>query len=45
MGIKQIAGIVAAVAIIGFVVMLVIGLLPDWIDQIWDQITSLFDVF
>ena len=42
-GIGQIAGIVAGVVIIGVVISVITGLLPDWIDQIWEWVSGLFD--
>ncbi len=42
-GIGQIAGIVAAVVIVGVIVSTITGLLPNWIGEIWTMITGLFD--
>ena len=42
-GIGQIAGIVAGIVIIGVVISVVTGRLPNWIDQLWEWITGLFD--
>jgi len=42
-GIGQIAAIVAAVVIIGVIISVVTGFLPDWIEQLWTWITELFD--
>lgn len=36
MGVKQIAATVAAIVIIGAVVVAITGNLGEWIDQIWD---------
>jgi len=44
-GIGQIAAIVAAIIIIGVIISIVTGLMPDWISYLWDQITGLFDSF
>ncbi|MCL1975341.1 MAG: hypothetical protein FWG61_04170 [Firmicutes bacterium] len=41
-GIGQLAGIVAAVVIIGVVVSTITGLLPEWINDIWQWISDLF---
>jgi len=42
-GIGQIAAIVAGVVIIGVVITVVTGFLPEWIDDLWTWITELFD--
>jgi len=42
-GIGQLAAAVAAVVIIGVMTMTITGLLPDWIGQIWSQITLWFE--
>jgi len=42
-GIGQIAAIVAGVVIIGVIISVVTGFLPDWIEQLWSWITELFD--
>ena len=41
-GIGQIAAIVAGIVIIGVVISVVSGRLPDWIDDLWTWITDLF---
>jgi len=41
-GIGQLAGIVAAVVIIGVIVSTITGLLPEWIGQVWTWIGELF---
>lgn len=43
LGIGQIAGIVATIVIIGVVVAVITGLLPQWIDDLWTWITDLFN--
>jgi len=42
-GIGQIAAIVAGIVIIGVVIAVVTGFLPDWIDEVWNWIQDLFD--
>jgi len=42
-GIGQIAAIVAGVVIVGVVITVVTGLLPEWIEQLWSWISELFD--
>jgi len=44
-GIGQIAMIVAAIIIIGVIISIVTGLMPDWIEYLWGQITALFESF
>lgn len=43
-GIGQLAAIVAAVVIIGVVVTIVTGFLPEWIGTIWEKISDLFEL-
>ena len=42
-GIGQIAAIVAAIVIIGVIISIVTGLMPNWIESIWGWIEELFD--
>ena len=42
-GVGQIAAIVAGIVIIGVIIAVVTGLLPEWIEQLWTWITELFE--
>jgi len=44
-GLGSIVAIVATIIIIGVIISIVTGLMPDWIDYLWQQITGLFDSF
>lgn len=42
-GIKQIAFTVAIIVIIGFGVTAMRGLMPGWIEDVWDKLLDLID--
>ena len=42
-GIGQIAAIVAGIVIIGVIISAVTGNMQEWIGQVWDWISELFD--
>ena len=42
-GVGQIALMVASVVVIGVIVMVITGLMPEWIESVWGRIEGWFD--